>query len=355
MYVTKRGNKYRAWERVNLDGIVKKISVTMDRDTPQSRNKARAILQEKISRMKPSGDITFTELVQRYDEDQATRCKLSTTRKNKYYYDKIAEVIGKKKVESLTAGIIRAAMLSITDNPRTLNEYRTRMKAIIRWAYQNDYISSTACVDKIALWSVPKKNIQKYLEKEELSAVINAAEPFYAALIEFLALSGLRVGEMIALKNEDVTDTEITVNKTYDALNDIVTSTKTAASDRVVYVQPELLKTIKKIRSNSNQARIVTGSRSDLFVVSPRGTRLSYQGFADYCGLITESVTGRRLTPHALRHTHTSLLAEAGIPLPTISRRLGHHGSKVTTEVYLHVTQKMEEKDRAMLKEVSIL
>ena len=356
MYVTKRGNKYRAWERVVVDGVAHKVSVTMDRDTPQARNKARAILQEKIAKLKPTGGISFSELVDRYLEDQETRLKASTYRKNTYYYRALERKMGKMKVAALKAGELRRVLIGITDNPQTRNEYRTRLKAIIRWAYQNDYIDSTSCIDKIAPWDAPKRdNSQKYLEKEELKAVIAASEPFYGALIEFLALSGLRVGEMIALENTDVTDEEIHVNKTYDAENELVTSTKTAASTRVVYAQPELQKTIKRIRSFSNMHRVRSGSRSNLFVVSVYGDRLSYQSFSRYVAFITESVTGRRLTPHALRHTHTSLLAEAGIPLPTISRRLGHHGSKVTTEVYLHVTQKMEEKDRKKLAKVSIL
>ncbi|WP_254871007.1 tyrosine-type recombinase/integrase [Bacillus sp. Marseille-Q1617] len=32
-----------------------------------------------------------------------------------------------------------------------------------------------------------------------------------------------------------------------------------------------------------------------------------------------------QLTPHSLRHTHTSLLAEAGVSLPQIMERLGHN------------------------------
>jgi integrase len=44
------------------------------------------------------------------------------------------------------------------------------------------------------------------------------------------------------------------------------------------------------------------------------------------------------LTPHSLRHTHTSLLAETGISLEQIMDRLGH----ITKNVYLHVTQEMK-------------
>jgi integrase len=48
------------------------------------------------------------------------------------------------------------------------------------------------------------------------------------------------------------------------------------------------------------------------------------------------------LTPHSLRHTHTSLLAEAGVSLEQIMDRLGHSDDQITKNVYLHVTEEMK-------------
>ncbi len=48
------------------------------------------------------------------------------------------------------------------------------------------------------------------------------------------------------------------------------------------------------------------------------------------------------LTPHSLRHTHTSLLAEAKVALEQIMDRLGHSDDQITKNVYLHVTQEMK-------------
>jgi len=48
------------------------------------------------------------------------------------------------------------------------------------------------------------------------------------------------------------------------------------------------------------------------------------------------------LTPHSLRHTHTSLLAEAGVALEQIMDRLGHSDDQITKNVYLHVTNEMK-------------
>ena len=55
-------------------------------------------------------------------------------------------------------------------------------------------------------------------------------------------------------------------------------------------------------------------------------------------------------------HFHIPVLGHvaAGIPLDMISRRLGHANSKITREVYYHITEKMKEKENEMLKEIKI-
>lgn len=52
----------------------------------------------------------------------------------------------------------------------------------------------------------------------------------------------------------------------------------------------------------------------------------------------------KHLTPHSLRHTHTSLMAEAGVDLLEIMDRLGHKDDETTTQVYLHITKEKQKR-----------
>jgi integrase len=45
---------------------------------------------------------------------------------------------------------------------------------------------------------------------------------------------------------------------------------------------------------------------------------------------------------HTLRHSHGSQLLSAGVPLPTVSKRLGHSSVYVTATVYSHALAKDE-------------
>lgn len=58
--------------------------------------------------------------------------------------------------------------------------------------------------------------------------------------------------------------------------------------------------------------------------------------------MLKPSGIDKHLTPHSLRHTHTSLLAEAGVGLFEIMDRLGHQDDETTKQVYLHITNTMK-------------
>lgn len=59
----------------------------------------------------------------------------------------------------------------------------------------------------------------------------------------------------------------------------------------------------------------------------------------DFCAGIGMS---RRISPYGLRHTHATLLLEAGVSLSAISRRLRHASVLITAQVYAHVTARLE-------------
>lgn len=49
----------------------------------------------------------------------------------------------------------------------------------------------------------------------------------------------------------------------------------------------------------------------------------------------------KNLSSHIFRHTHISWLAEKGYPLKAIMDRVGHEDSKITNQIYTHVTKNM--------------
>lgn len=56
------------------------------------------------------------------------------------------------------------------------------------------------------------------------------------------------------------------------------------------------------------------------------------------------------VSSHIFRHTHISKLAELGVPMYVIQQRVGHSNSRVTQEIYTHVTHEAIVKNRDQLE-----
>lgn len=337
------------------------VSVTADKETNVTRKAAEAALQRKIQEKLSSPVATDVYslrcIYDAYVKDQKAHIKPSTWSRNERVLMKVIEGLGTDlPTDKLTAGLVKR---SFPSTPSTFNERLTRFKAMMRWAYENDMAENIGWIDKIKPMSdTRKERIQdKYLEKEELRNVLDAMKiSSWRLLTEFLALTGLRIGEAIALTESDVSlqDRTITVSKTYCVtLEELLSSAKTETSNRVISIQDELVPVIRDIHSLVES--YPAASMIKLFFPAPDGGYLHYNSYRQYLEDTTERVIGRRLTPHALRHTMTSLFAEAGVPLETITRRLGHADSSITKKIYLHITKKQEERDAALIRSVKII
>ena len=347
-----------------LTGRVKTASVTIK---PTGR-KSDAKLAENALRDKIRGllaitetkDVTFGTLCDKYIEWQERTHKHQTAVSAADHLTAIRRSIGDDVlVNRLTAPIVTGRIW--TDNPVTYNERLTRFKALMRWAYRSDYVQDIAYLDKMQKSKAPttrEKDAAKYLEHEEIEKLLSGMTVWkWKLMTEFLILSGLRVGEAIALEDSDVnTGTrEISVTKTRSPNTNEISTTKTETSERIVYMQDELLQVCCEIKKSMKEEQIKYAYRTSHFMSDDDGNYLCYQSYAKYFRENTEHLIGRRLTPHSLRHTHTALMAEAGVPIETISRRLGHADSKITMDVYMHVTNSMVERDRDRIKSVKML
>lgn len=364
MWVEKRKDKYLAVDRFRdpMTGKLRRVSVAIDRDTPQARNKARDILRAKmdVKEEQQNRAVTLSELKSTYIEYQKRLFKASTIRRNENILRIVVGIIGSDALcDRITAGSIMKALIATGKPNVTINTYLTRLKAMLRFGYKNDLCPDLA--GKLSMLpdkSERQKIADKYLEKDDLKKLLDGMDvEQWQNMTRFLVLSGLRVGEALALTHDDIDlkDRLIRVNKTFDRTTRTATSPKTADSVRDVYMQGELLKLCRKLKTKSRRMALECGYQSDLLFCDLEGKHLNYDVYEKYLRENSERILGRRITSHFLRHTMTSQFAAAGVPLDTIARRLGHHDSKLTRDIYLHCTSAQLEKDRKAVRNVSLL
>lgn len=365
MWIEKRGDKYLAVDRYKdyMTGKTKRVSVIIDKDTKQERNKAQRIISTKIEaarQAEPSQKYTLKNLKDSYITYQRKTLKESTVHRNETILNIVIKIIGSDALcDRLTASIIMDRLLSTHKANVTINTYLTRLKAMLRWGYQHDMCPDIAGKLKLLPDKSERQKIaDKYLEKTELKKLLDGMKvESWKNLTQFLALSGLRIGEALALEYSDM-DTKkrlIHVTKTYAPTTKAVQPPKTADSIRDVYMQDELLKLCRTIRAKSKSRALEYGYQSNLVFCDIDGNYVTYDVYEKYLRENGQAILGRNITSHVMRHTMTSLFAEAGVDLSVIARRLGHHDSKLTRDIYLHCTQAQRKKDNEAVRKVSIL
>ncbi|MFI3172171.1 MAG: site-specific integrase [Eubacteriales bacterium] len=370
MWIEKLQNgKFKCVERYTdyITGKEKKVSVTINKDTRVTRKAAEEALRIKIDSKQTvvcNENISLSQLIQLYLEHQKLTVKASTFKRNYFACQSILKILQPDTiVNKLTAGYIRSKLLHTKRDNSTLNGWLTRFKALINWGYQNDYVDDNRYLDKLTPFddvSARAKIQDKYLEREQLELLIsNMKVKHWQMVTKIMALSGLRIGELIALNMDDLDfdSRYIIISKTYDPTNKIINTAKTFTSHRSVYMQDELYVYLKEIKSLMLQQRLRHGYKNTkLFLCDIKGDYISYYSYNKYLkenGVLI--LDKEKVTTHILRHTHVCLMAEQNISLEVISRRLGHHDTKITREVYFHVTNRLKEKDNAEIESIHLL
>ena len=366
--------KFKAVERYEdyLTGKSKKVSVTLEKNTAKTRKTAQAALTEKIRKALlktcKKKDYTVKEISELYLRDLADEVKQSTYYEYSCTISQLILILGENTViDRINANYVKTAFKSSDKRTATLNTYLIHFKRIIRWAYKNEYIENIQYLDKLGPLKEPAPKIPvthidscieeaKYLESSEVNKLISSMKSkVWRDMTEFLVLTGLRFGEAAALTISDIDlkNRLIYITKSYSSKQHLLSTPKTERSNRQIYIQDELLELCKSLKREAMIQRLASGS--DLIFSSKRGTYVTHTTYYRYLIVYSRKYLQKEITPHVLRHTHGSLLLEQGMSIDAISRRLGHEDTATTTRIYLHVTQKLKEKEYEKIKEIKII
>jgi integrase len=331
------------------DGKVHKVSVAIARDTPQQRRKASEELQRKIaSKSALTTVMPLSGLVEAYLSHKDV--KPSTRSNYEYGFKQIIDILGDIETASLTVPYALRRFSESRREQSTINRYILLLNGLLAWAYQYGYIGERMHISPVREKS--KKKDAEYLEADELKDVLGQLEGTMAGYVcRFLVLTGCRIGEASALTWDDIDDRYVHITKAYKYENGVSTP-KTEHSVRDVFIQPELRTFLREYRKWRLVHMTAYGIRSDLLFFSEKGTYYDEQYLLKSLQRVKSS---KHIHPHIFRHTHTALLAEQGLSLEAISRRLGHSSSQVTKDIYFHVTEKLKQRDEEALSKVSIL
>ncbi len=206
------------------------------------------------------------------------------------------------------------------------------LAGLTKYAIRDGRLSRNPC-DGIQLPRVVKKH-RGYLSHGQVRQLADASDE-YADVVLFLAYTGLRWGEMAALKvgRLDMLRRRIDVAEAVSvARGQLVWSTPKSHSSRSVPF-PEFLSPLLARRCEGKK-------RDDLVFLGPDGGVLRSGNFRrrKFASAITVCQSEDRdfpaMSPHDLRHTAASLAVSSGANVKAVQRMLGHASAAMTLDVY---------------------
>lgn len=178
------------------------------------------------------------------------------------------------------------------------------------------------------------------LDEDELNSLLAQGklfmEGYYYPHLLCSLRTGLRVGELIALKWEDIDFNNRQIEVKRSGRQGRITGTKNDKWRRVD-MTPHLTDTLREWRTNQKRIALEYGHPvSEWVFASKNGNLLNRVTFTNALKRCLEKADLRQIRVHDLRHTYATVRLMRGHNVGDVSYQLGHSSIKITYDVYAH-------------------
>lgn len=370
-----KGIRYKYTERFKNPATRKfiKLSITLNSANKQAQKIALEMLRNKFDEKYISAEkqlqeklqnLTFYTVADEWLEYAKPTVKLMTAINHENYVKRIkkfipADLFFLNFSPAMAEKIIRDLYYTINLSFGYSKAILETIKAIMRYAKKSGYIYDISDFEEITIKRRPltenelQKTMNKFLNKNELAECLKqltALNPRLSLAMEFIALTGLRCGELLALRVQDYDRNNSSIN-----INATLIS-KVNNGDEVKRGTPKNIYSYRDVLLNDRAKHIIEwfilenkkSAQWNGRTYKDRGyiftSKNGYPYDLSYINRILRKINigDKRITSHIFRHTHISLLAELNTPLKAIMQRVGHHNPNTTLKIYTHVTETMK-------------
>ncbi len=195
---------------------------------------------------------------------------------------------------------------------------------------------------------------------DEIEQILNhfKGKKFYMPIL-LSYHTGMRMGECLALKWSNVDFERNTISITSTLLSDgvpvplVENTAKTASSVRTIALGETLKEYLLCQRAKYEREMAEYGSTwqdNDFVCWQENGRPITANNIHYFNSWCKERFGAGNF--HMLRHTHATMLLEAGCDLEIVSKRLGHNSISTTANFYSHILDNRMEKSRHILNEI---
>ena len=275
------------------------------------------------------------------------------------YHINIKKVICKKlltEVKPLHCQLIFTNMADEGYRTSTIYQTRIALYNMLEFAKENDIIIHNPCKKSV------KSDMGKPSEKKEALSVDiqkqfleSAKGQSYENQYRFILQTGLRTGELVGLKWNDIDFEEKTLKIERSMKYRYTTGAwrvgepKSKSGYRTIPLTDEAIRILKSQKAKSQIIKYIPDEWAEQVFLCRKGEPVKNSTYDTALFKICDKANIKRFSMHVLRHTFATRCIEGGMLPKTLQKILGHSNIGITMNLYVHITE--EEK----LKEINMV
>lgn len=239
---------------------------------------------------------------------------------------------------------------------RTVQRYHQMLHAALRQAVRWQLLIRNPA-DAVEVPRASRRELRAVTPAQARSVMEAADATPYGALVRTALLTGMRRGELLGLRWQDVDleRAELHVQQTAQRISGqgiVYRQPKTRLSRRSIALSVEAVAVLRRHRRRQAEARLLAGPAyhdNDLVFATGIGTPHEPGNLLRSWARIVAAAKMPGLRIHDLRHAHATLMLGAGVHPKVVSERLGHASVNITLDTYSHVLPGLQEAAAAAL------
>lgn len=320
-----------------------------------------------------AGDMTVAELTDRYMKLHR-ELKKNSIRAYSSAVNKIhASEFGQRRIKSVKPSDAKGWLLSLHDNGlkrNTIDVIRNVLRPAFEMAVDDDAIRKNPFKFKLCDIIPDDARIRNALTKEQQEKYLTFTREHgngtYFDDIKILLCTGLRVSELYGLTKADIDldKRRIHINKQLGRTGNepyFIAEPKTKSGIRYIPLSEEAYEAFRHVLQSrkSPKVEMMVGGCGGFLFLDKNGKPKTAMHLQNYMRGMQKKFAewygdgAPQVTPHILRHTFCTNMAEAGMDAKSLQVVMGHSDIGVTFNVYTHID--FDAVERAFQKAVSCL